>query len=58
MGDEITELSSENNIIKFKLGECDGKWLEETRGKQLRRINGEERANFFMRVMKKHLAKI
>jgi len=37
MGDEIIELSTENNILKSKKGDYDEKWLKETRAKQKKR---------------------
>ena len=57
MGDAIVELSTEIDALKYKIGSCDEKWLEETKAKLLEQIDAEKRANLFMIRMQKHLKK-
>ena len=42
MGDDIVDISTENNALKNKIGSYDAKWLEETKTKHLRQINDEK----------------
>ena len=44
MGDDIVESSTENEILKNKIGSYDKKWLEESEGKLLKQIDDEKRA--------------
>ena len=54
MGDEIVDLSTENDALKSKIGSYDEKWLEESKAKLLKQIDDEKRANLIMSRMKKH----
>ena len=53
MGDDIVELSTENDALKSKIGSYDEKWLEESKNKMLKPIDDEQRANLIMVRMKK-----
>ena len=53
MGDDIVELSTENDALKNKIGAYAEKWLEESKAKHLRQLNDHERANLIMSRMKK-----
>ena len=53
MGDDIVDLSTENDALKKKIGSYDEKWLEESKNKMLKQIDDEKRANLFMSRMKK-----
>ena len=44
MGDNIVDLSTENDALKNKLGSYDEKWLEESKAKLLKQIDNEKRA--------------
>ena len=55
LGDDIIELSTENDVLKNQIGECDQKWLEESKAKLLKDINDEKRANLIMSRMKKQM---
>ena len=57
LGDDIVELSTENDALKNKIGSYDEKWLEESKGKLLKDINDEKRANLIMSRMKKQMNK-
>ena len=57
LGDDIIELSVENDALKNQIGNYDQKWLEESKGKLLKDINDEERANLIMSRMKKQMNK-
>ena len=57
LGDDIIELSTENDVLKNQVGEYDQKWLEESKAKLLKNINDEKRANLIMSRMKKQLNK-
>ena len=58
MGDDIVELSTENDSLKSKIGSNDEKWLEESKNKMLKQIDDEKRANLFMSRMKKQMENI
>ena len=45
LGDDIVELSTENDALKNKIGSYDEKWLEESKAKLLKQIDDEKRAN-------------
>ena len=47
MGDDIVELSTENETMKNKIGSYDEYWLEESKTKLLKQIDDEKGANFF-----------
>ena len=53
MGDDIVELSTENDASKNKIGSYVEKWLEESKAKLLKQIDDEKRANLIMSRMKK-----
>ena len=57
LGDDIIELSTENDVLKNQIGEYDQKWLEESEAKLLKVINDEKRANLIMARMKKQMNK-
>ena len=57
LGDDIVELSTENDALKIKIGSYDEKWLEESKNKTLHQINDEKRANLIMLRMKKQMEK-
>ena len=57
MGDDIVELSTENDALKNKIGSYDEKWLEESKNKMLKQIHDEKRANLTMSRMKKQMNK-
>ena len=57
LGDDIVELSTENDALKNKMGSYDEKWLEESKTRSLQQIDDEKRAILFMSRMKKHLEK-
>ena len=57
MGDDIVDLSTENDALKNKNGPYQEKWLEESKAKLLKQINDEKRANLFMSRMKKQMNK-
>ena len=55
LGDDVFELSVENDALKNQIGEYDQKWLEESKAKLLKDINNEKRANLIMSRMKKQM---
>ena len=55
LGDDLIELSTENDVLKNQIGEYDQKWLEESKRKLLKDINDEKRANLIMSRMKKQM---
>ena len=57
MGDDISELSTENDALKNKIGSYDERWLEESKAKLLKEIDDEKRANTIMSMMKKQMNK-
>ena len=57
LGDDIIELSTENDVLKNQIGEYDQKWIEESKSKLLKDINDEKRANIIMSRMKKQMDK-
>ena len=57
LGDDIVDLSTENDALKNKIGDYDQKWLEESKAKLLKDINDEKRANLIMSRMKKQMNK-
>ena len=58
LGDDIVELSTENDALKNKIGSYDEKWLEESQNKMLKQIDDEKRANSIMSRMKKQMEKL
>ena len=57
LGDDIVDLSAENETLKNKIGDYDEKWLEESKAKLLKDIDDEKRANLIMTRMKKQMDK-
>ena len=57
LGDDIVELSAENDALKNKNGNYDEKWLEESKAKLLKQIDDEKRSNLIMSRMKKQMEK-
>ena len=57
MGDDIVELSTENESLKSEMGSFDEKWLEESKAKLLKQIDDEKRAKLFMSRMQKQMKK-
>ena len=57
MGDDIVELSVENESLKSQIGEYDEKWLQESKAKLLKEIDDEKRAYLNMSRMKKQMEK-
>ena len=57
LGDDIVELSTENDSLKTKIGSYDEKWLEESKNKVLKQIDDEKRANLIMSRMEKQKEK-
>ena len=57
LGDDIIELSTENDVLKNQIGEFDQKWLEESKRKLLKDIDDEKRSNLIMSRMKKQMNK-
>ena len=57
LGDDIVELSTENDALKNKIGSYDERWLEESKLKLLKVIDDEKRANLIMSRMKKQMNK-
>ena len=57
IGDDIVDLSTENDALKNKIGDYDEKWLEESKSKMLKQIDDEKRANLIMSRMKKQMNK-
>ena len=57
LGDDIVELSTENDTLKRKIGSYDEKWLEESKARLLKQIDDEKRANLLMSRMKKQMNK-
>ena len=55
MGNDIVELSTENDTLKNQIGNYDEKWLEESKAKLLKVIDDEKRANLIMSRMKKQM---
>ena len=43
MGDDIVELSTENEALKSQIGSYDEKWLEESKVKLLKQIVDEKK---------------
>ena len=57
LGDDIVELSTENDVLKNKIGSYDEKWIEESKNKMLKQTDDEKRANLIMSRMKKQMEK-
>ena len=57
LGDDIIELTVENDVLKTQIGNYDQKWLKKSKAKLLKDINDEKRANLIMSRMKKQMNK-
>ena len=57
MGDDIVELSAENDTLKSKIGDYDQKWLDESKAKLLKDIDDKKKADLIMTRMKKQMNK-
>ena len=57
MGNDIVDLSTENDALKEEIGNYDEKWLQESKEKISKDIDDEKRANLIMSRMKKQLNK-
>ena len=57
LGDDIVDLSTENDALKSKIGDYDEKWLEESKAKLLKDIDDKKRADLIMSRMKKQMNK-
>ena len=57
LGDDIVDLSAENETLKNKIGNYDEKWLQESKAKLLKDIDDEKRSNLIMTRMKKQMNK-
>ena len=57
MGNDIVDLSTENDALKEKIGDYDEKWLQKSKEKLLKDIDDEKRANLIMSRMKKQMNK-
>ena len=57
MGDDIVELSVENESLKSQIGEYDEKCFPESKAKLLKEIDDEKRANLILSRMKKQMNK-
>ena len=57
MGNDIVDLSTENDALNEKIGDYDKKWLHESKEKLLKDIDDEKRANLIMSRMKKQMNK-
>ena len=57
LGDDIVDLSTENDALKNKIGSYDEKWLEESKARLLQQIDDENRATLIMSKMKKQMNK-
>ena len=55
MGDDIFELSTENETLKNQTGSYDQQWLEESNAKLLKQIDDEKRANLITSRMRKQM---
>ena len=57
LGDDIVDLSTENDALKNKIGDNDEKWLKESKAKLLKDIDDKKRADLIMSRMKKQMDK-
>ena len=53
MGDDIVNLSTENDALKNKIGSYDEKWQEKSKADFLKQIADEKSANFLLSKMEK-----
>ena len=57
MGNDIVDLSTENDALKEKIGDYDEKWLQESKEKLLKHIDDKKKADLIMSRMKKQMNK-
>ena len=57
LGDDILEVSTENDPLKNRIGDYDEKRLQESKDRLLKQIEDEERTNLIMSRMKKQMNK-
>ena len=57
LGDDIIELSTENDVLKNQIGEYDERWLQESKAKLLKDIDDKKKADLIMSRMKKQMNK-
>ena len=57
LGDDIVDLSTENDALKNQIGDYDERWLQESKAKLLKEIDNEKRAKLIMSRMKKQMNK-
>ena len=57
LGDDMVDLSTENDALKNKIGDYDEKWLQESKAKLLKDIDDKKRAGLIMSRMKKQMNK-
>ena len=57
LGDDIVELSTENDALKSQIGDYDEKRLQEYKDKLLKQIDDKKRADLIMFRMKKQMNK-
>ena len=57
MGDDIVELSVENESLKNQIGDYDDKWLQESKVKLLNESDDDKWANLIMYRLKKQMNK-
>ena len=57
LGDDIIELSTENDALKNQIGDYDERWLQESKEKLLKDIDDEKRANIIMSRMERQMNK-
>ena len=57
LGDDIIELSTENDVLKKQIGHYDEEWIEKSKEKLLKDIDDEKKANLIMSRMKKQMNK-
>ena len=57
MGDDIAELSTENESLKSKICSYDQQWLEKCKAKLLKQVDDEKKALLIMSIMQKQMKK-
>ena len=57
MGDDIVELSTENEPLKSEIVSYDEKWMEESKTKLIKQFNDEKKAKSIMSRKKKQIEK-
>ena len=57
LGDDVIDLSTENDALKVKIGSYDEKCLRECKTKLLKQIANENSANLIVSRMKKQMEK-